>query len=419
MVERRRYWVHIAMLLSSGFLVGRRSLMTCAMRSTSSSSSNNKVAILGSGIAGATAARKIAENGVSVTVFEAGFGAGGRTSTRMTRGPDSPTPPLQFDHGAQYISEPKSKAFGEAIKSWMKAGIVQNWEGSFVSISKDGISAIDESKHHYVGVPTMNSIAKYLLDHERITVVFQTRACCSFDASKNKWSLTRHDDDSPDASLGDFDWVVAGDRLSATNNRADLRHAPVDRFKETVQGIESIPILVLMVSFEEKLDVPFDGALFEGQEFGSLGWIARDSSKPTRARDDGQDCWVIQSNADAAREVLSQVDGETFEEKRENVRARSKELLMNDFLAALPKLSENRDSFKFPQITYAVGHRWSASFPDVSPSDSYCFLDNLEHNFLACGDFLGPYPGRIEGAFLSGTSAADRILRSMENSDDS
>jgi renalase len=419
----------IMVLLSSASLFGRRSvvLTTSAMQSGASrkpsavtmmstrattTTSSTKVAILGSGIAGSTAARKLAENGIKVTVFESGYGPGGRTSTRTTRGPDSPTPPLQFDHGAQYISEPKSKHFKKAMDDWIKAGIVQDWKGSFAVMSADGTTTTitDASRRHYVGVPTMNSIAKHLLEHENINVVFQTRACGKFDESKKIWSLTRHGDESP---LGNFSWICASDRLSATNNRADFRHAPVDKFKEKVKSIGSIPILVLMVAFEEKLDIPFDGVLFEGNEFGSLGYISRDSSKPGRLREDGQDCWVIQSNTEAATKVLSQIDGDTFEDKREKVREKSKQLLMEDFMAALPNLVQDKDSFRLPEVTYEVGHRWSASFPNATPSEKVCFLDDLDKNFVACGDYLGLYPGRVEGAFLSGSAAADTILNKI------
>ena len=68
---------------------------------------SQRVAILGSGISGSSAARRLAENGLKVTVFEGGFGAGGRTSTRITRDEHQ----YQFDHGGQYIGSPKTKDF--------------------------------------------------------------------------------------------------------------------------------------------------------------------------------------------------------------------------------------------------------------------------------------------------------------------
>jgi predicted NAD/FAD-dependent oxidoreductase len=87
-----------------------------------------RVAVLGSGIAGSTAARTLADRGVQVTVFEAGHGIGGRTSTRITRDDSH----YQFDHGAQYISKPKTDLFQDALDQWKGNGWVEDWSGTFV-----------------------------------------------------------------------------------------------------------------------------------------------------------------------------------------------------------------------------------------------------------------------------------------------
>lgn len=50
------------------------------------------VALCGAGIANCVAARTLAEQGIEVHVFEAGRGAGGRSSTRRIG-------EYQFDHG--------------------------------------------------------------------------------------------------------------------------------------------------------------------------------------------------------------------------------------------------------------------------------------------------------------------------------
>ena len=33
-----------------------------------------------------------------------------------------------------------------------------------------------------------------------------------------------------------------------------------------------------------------------------------------------------------------------------------------------------------------------------------------EHGFAACGDYFTPFSGRVEGAWLSGSSLADELL---------
>ena len=105
---------------------------------------------------------------------------------------------------------------------------------------------------------------------------------------------------------------VASDRLSATD-RADLREAPVPSFRNHVAKIKSMPILTCTIPFESSLKdlLPWDGVRFDepstASEYGSLGWIVRDSTKPSRERKDSCECWVIQSGPLAAQRVLENV----------------------------------------------------------------------------------------------------------------
>ena len=215
--------------------------------------------------------------------------------------------------------------------------------------------------------------------------------------------------------------LIASDRLSATNNRADLREAPVSQFKDHVESILSVPILTLMVAFESSLDIPLDGIRFdEGEDFGSLGWIARDTSKPGRERADGQECWVVQSGPKAAQQVLDSIAQDdpniSFEAKRELVREKSKEILLKDFMDAIPKLVGAKD-IDIPRTTTVIGHRWSAAFPSVPKETTETVGECLKHteqSFVACGDYMGTFTGRVEGAYLSGEAAANAILNSLK-----
>lgn len=134
-----------------------------------------QVAVLGSGITGSTAARKLAEKGIKVTVFGAGHGIGGRTSTRITRDEYR----YQFDHGAQYIGTPKTEDFRETLQNWESNGWVKEWTGKFMTASADGFVE-EKGKERFVGFPGMHSICRNLLHHENIKVKLQTRANASY-----------------------------------------------------------------------------------------------------------------------------------------------------------------------------------------------------------------------------------------------
>ncbi len=358
-----------------------------------------RVAVLGSGIAGSSAARTLADRGVEVTVFEAGFGVGGRTSTRITRDDSR----HQFDHGAQYIGSPKTETFRKTLESWKSEGYVKEWSGTFGSAIDSKVEVESEKKERWVGYPQMNSICSNLLDHKNIRVECQTRAEAS-QTEEKRWSIT-HGKTKKD--LGTFDWLIASDRNSGAHRRSDLASASVDEFTTGIRDIKSVKSLTAMVVFERSLELKMDGIQFTGKDsqYGSLGWVARDSSKPGRERKDGQECWVLQSHPDAAKKLLK------GKYKIQEIREMAKEVLVGDFTNSLPHLAGS-DDMDVPAVVTSVGHRWGAAFP--IPSSEFQDMDSqliaAEH-FVACGDYFGKLSGRIEGAYLSGQSAANEIIQ--------
>ncbi len=81
------------------------------------------VAVLGAGMAGAVAARRLADAGFAVGVFDKGSGVGGRMATRRVadRG-------LQFDHGAQFMRA-HGAVFAARLADWERRAVVAPWAG--------------------------------------------------------------------------------------------------------------------------------------------------------------------------------------------------------------------------------------------------------------------------------------------------
>lgn len=359
-----------------------------------------RVAVLGSGISGATAARTLADRGVQVTVFEAGFGLGGRMSTRITRDEHR----YQFDHGAQYIGRPKTKEFEETLNSWKEEGWVKEWEGSFASVYGADCIAEEVKKERWVGYPGMHSICRNLLHHKNIKVKTQTQAhALQPNGQSTEWQLIHG---KTRENLGKFDWLVASDRNSAAHYRKDLSMVNVEEFSSGVKQIKSVKSLTAMVVFDQPINLKANGIQFTGKDpqYGTLGWAARDSSKPGRERKDGHECWVLQSHPDAAKELLK------GKQSLSQIREMAKEVLVRDFIASIPHLTED-ELIHIPSVTTSIGHRWGAAFPipskDLSKMESQ-MITNM--NFVACGDYFGGLSGRVEGAYLSGRSAAIDIL---------
>jgi len=121
----------------------------------------------------------------------------------------------------------------------------------------------------------------------------------------------------------------------------------------------------------------------------------------------------VQSKPKKAQSILDSIKKKekNFEKRRDLVREEAKDILLDDFISAVSKLSATDSAI--PNVCSAVGHRWSAAFP-IPTQEAETDDDNYferQQNFVACGDYMGKYTGRIEGAYLSGKAAAATILK--------
>eukprot|EP00970_Alexandrium_tamarense_P001605 scaffold191_cov189-Alexandrium_tamarense.AAC.6 len=440
-----------------------------------SSSRRIKVAILGSGLSGCSAANTLVEyskrqqrlpsagqsglsnehkDGVSsinepifdITICEAGRGIGGRMSTRKVMDDEGGTVKYQFDHGCQYIFPPKTNEFQQELARWRELGWIKQWNGKFGTVRGSGesvYSVVGENgveDERYVGVPSMNSICENMLQtnidqssecESTITVLTQTHVSAEHISSNSNnnhvWQLQNIKNNE---LLDTFDWLVVTDRNSAAPHRKDLRSADLDEhFRKPInESIESLKSCTVMLAFEKRLPLPFDVMRFDNhdtnammkQNFGMLGWIARDSSKPGRQTDESEvDCWVLQSTADEATRLLNRIDlkGAPLDTIRDAI----KDAMVQDFLKAIPTLMNTQHqhtkavAIEIPNVVYAAGHRWGAAFPKhithdcVFPTKEFHF--DVRKHFIACGDYFTPYHGSVESAWLSGHAAAQELLR--------
>jgi len=412
-----------------------------------------KVAILGSGMSGCSAAATLLDSSSNnnhnfdISVYEGGRGIGGRMSTRRINDESGKTM-YQFDHGCQYISAPKTECFRKELDKWKERGWVQPWEGTFatVSVASTGAPASSSSsdielsvespsdvKERYVGYPTMNTICENLLlqpksEQSTINVVTgkQARAVAMHHSKKEEtdqppWQLYHKDE-----LLGSYDWLVVTDRNSAQELRPDLADANVMEFKQVNEHIQSIKSCTTMIAFEKPLPLPFDGLTFDHhsnhavmrEQFQSLGWAARDSSKPGRSRNsDSPECWVLQSNPEEAVRLLEQ--DELRDATLPQIREKIREQMVNDFMNCIPTLmgksggEESKQIMGTFKIVDSMGHRWGGAFPSFVKQELFQEMESQvfpEKQFVACGDYFGTYAARVEGAFLSGRAAANEIL---------
>jgi len=320
-----------------------------------------EIAVIGAGISGLVCARLLTESGNRVRIFDKARGPGGRMATRRAG-------PLRFDHGAQYFTV-RNPRFRRWVESWEADGLAARWTGRLAVVRGGEIVPKDDETERWVGVPGMSSICRRLatgLDvNFGIRVVHLAR-------SDGRWELRAHEG----ADLGRFDAVVVSAPAPQT---AALLAASAPGLSELADHVEMDPCWAVMVSYPHTLGLPFDGAFIEE---AALGWIAHNSAKPGRPPGEA---WVLHASPEWSREHL-ELDREV-----------AGQWLADAFREAL-----GRD---LPPPATLVAHRWRFALP-VNPLAEPCLFDE-ELAVAACGDWAGG--PRVEGAFLSGCAAAERI----------
>ena len=120
-----------------------------------------RVVVIGAGICGLVAGRRLVGSGAQVTIVDKGRSPGGRLATRRIG-------TATLDHGAQFFTV-RTPAFQRQVDDWIGRGLVSIWTSGFTS---------DDGHPRYVATTGMNSLAKDLargLDVRCSTMAFSVR----------------------------------------------------------------------------------------------------------------------------------------------------------------------------------------------------------------------------------------------------
>jgi predicted NAD/FAD-dependent oxidoreductase len=123
-----------------------------------------RVGIVGAGLSGLIAGRRLHDAGHDVILWDKGRSPGGRLATRRIGD-------AQLDHGAQFFTV-RDDAFGEQVAAWQRDGVVFEWCRGFASPA--GHTPPD-GYPRYAAHGGMNAIAKHLaqgLDVRTSSLVF-------------------------------------------------------------------------------------------------------------------------------------------------------------------------------------------------------------------------------------------------------
>lgn len=316
------------------------------------------VAVVGAGPAGLMAARRCAERGLGVTVFDKGRRPGGRTNTREHA-------EHRFDHGAQYftVRDDRTRPF---LEGWLESGVVEEWAGRLVRLGIDSLVPARESRR-YVGVPGMIALPMHLARGLDVRCGVRVER---LERSGGMWRLS----DDEGHELGVYAHVI----VAVPAPQAVPLLAAVPALQSESRRRSMAPCWAAMFAFEEPIESDFDGAFVQD---APISWIARDTSKP--GRPDGAR-WVTHATPEWTTAHWD---------------------LDRGVVAQMLALELERLLGPLPERTFERAHRWGYALAgDPAPG----VLHDVTAGIAVAGDWT--VGGRIEGALLSGLEAAELIL---------
>ena len=327
-------------------------------------SPENSCVVVGAGISGLLAARKLQEAGWRVTVLDKGRGVGGRMATRRFGG-------ASFDHGAQFFTV-RGDRFRELVEGWLSAGVAAEWARGFA----DAGGRRDPDGHpRYRGSEGMSSIPKHLA----------------------RGLDVRSGERAVNVEQMDGGWTVACESGRTVSGSALLLTAPVPqsvalaesggyalarKARRQLEEVAYDPCLALMALLDGPSPVPEPGGVQIKAE--PLDWIGDNARKGISERLS----LTIHGGPGWSREHFG--DGEA--EITRSLLSFAGERLGADLASATAETSLAR--WRYSWVT--------SSHPEP------CLVAAEDPPLVFCGDAFGQ--PKVEGAALSGLAAADRLL---------
>jgi predicted NAD/FAD-dependent oxidoreductase len=321
------------------------------------------VVIVGAGLSGLAAGRRLNDSGLDFVVLDKGRGVGGRCATRRFQN-------RRFDHGAQFFTV-RDPWFAQLVTHWVDSGLVREWSRGF---PRDDGLAVDVGHPRYCAVNGMNTIPKALAAglpvQTNSEVVGVVRA-------RGAWSVRTEAGTAIRAET----LVLSAPLPQTMALLSERARADLSEQYPSLRDVHYETCLAVLLVLDDCSGIPNPGGLHV--EGPSIAWIADNTAK---GLDSGASALTIHTTPGFAEDQA--------ESRPEDI--------VPEVIAAIRKwLGGN--------VTHWQVHRWRYSKP-LSFVGVPCVAIGDPPNLVLCGDCMQP-PSRLEGAALSGMAAAEVLLR--------
>ncbi len=315
--------------------------------------------IVGAGLSGLVAARRLVEADIRVTVFEKENKVGGRMRTDRLKD-------AIFDHGAQFFTV-REERFGEMVEDWVSAGVAEVWTHGFADAYGD---RHEDGYPRYKGTRGMTSINEYLARDLDVKT-----------GSEVSW-----------INAGPRGWEVAAGGLKHTADAlilalpAPLALTLIDdndlplpaEARRALENIDYDPCIAVMALLEDAGSVPEPGGVQIGGD--TLFWIA-----------------------DNQKKGISSVPAVTIHAGP----GWSRKHAESDNTTIIHLLLEEAKNYIGTEAKATAVYRWKHSWVTKPHEEPFVYV-GLPPPLVFCGDaYAGP---KMEGAALSGLAAAEKLL---------
>ncbi len=339
------------------------------------------VAVIGAGISGLTAAKRLREAGLDVVVVEKSRGLGGRAATRritLAEGGEIP-----IDHGAQFFTA-RDLRFQNQVARWQEQGICFPWSEGFMTWQNGSLQEPEEQwkDTRYACRAGMSQLGKFLAEGLDVVREFQVDSVI---LEEGIWYL--HTDSAhPSSPISARALLVSAplpQAMKLVSDRLSLEQ------QEFAARITCGPCIAVIARYPDVTESPLWRGIQVRDMTSPISWMAWDSSKRTRET----------PGAIAVIHASPEYSSLWLQASKEELKNAGEELLKEAALIGGDWMNHPVD---------LVVHRWRYAHPK-GPSTPSGFLKAPCHEPLyLIGD--GLHGGRVEGAWLSGLFAAEDLL---------
>lgn len=331
--------------------------------------------IIGAGVAGMAAAECLTGAGASVRVIDKASTPGGRCATRRTE-PAADAP--WFDYGAQYFTA-RDQRLSARVEQDLAAGRLTTWTPTIARAEKAGptwlLTPSPDDRQRLIGPQGLNHWVRDRLGAAGINVDCASHAT-HLSRDSHRWQV-----------ITDDGRRLSADRVLVTTPAAQaqtLLGSQAAYIKPLAAADHALSACHSLVISAPALDDA--QAIFIAD--GALSW-AGDNSHKAGVSDQPMHLWTLHAGA-------------PYSDARVETPTRE---LAGELMAEFASLSGQ----SVANLSLLHAHRWRYARPGPgAPDEDTLYWCDEDEGLALAGDWLAG--GRVEGAWLSGHNAAQRLL---------